>query len=128
MQQLYAPKNQLYREDNPYLNHREKNINRPRITNKMDVDIELLRRVAAVARLNLTDDELHQFQTEFKDVLDAFSKIDAIDTEGIPPSFQPVEISNSLREDIIKPSLTQEEALRNSEHKSDGYFKGPKVA
>ena len=40
---------------------------------------------------------------------------------------QPVELKNALREDIEEKCLSQEEALSLTEHKKDGYFKGPKA-
>lgn len=93
----------------------------------MKVDKELIEKVASVARLNLTDAEIKKFLPQMKDILDAFSKIDKVNTEKTKPSFQPVELKNSLRKDKKGKCLTQEEALSNTEHKKDGYFKGPRA-
>jgi len=93
----------------------------------MKVDKELIKKVASVARLELTDAEIKKFQPQLKDILDAFSKIDKVNTDKTKPSFQPVELKNRLREDKKGKCLTQEEALSNTEHKKDGYFKGPKA-
>ena len=59
--------------------------------------------------------------------MDNFSTIDKCDTKNTKPSFQPIEIKNQVREDLVEDSLTQEEALANTEHKKDGYFKGPRA-
>ncbi|MFC1732278.1 Asp-tRNA(Asn)/Glu-tRNA(Gln) amidotransferase subunit GatC [candidate division KSB1 bacterium] len=91
------------------------------------VDKELIKKVAENARLELSKDEAEQFVKDFKELLDAFSKLDEVDTKGVEPSMQPVELKNVLREDRSEPSLTQEEALANTEHKKDGYFKGPRA-
>ena len=40
---------------------------------------------------------------------------------------QAVELKNMLREDKEEKSFTQEEVLSLTEHKKDGYFKGPKA-
>ena len=93
----------------------------------MKVDRELIEKVASVARLNLTESEIKKFMPQMKDILDAFSKIDKVNTDKTKPSFQPVEMKNSLREDKKGKCLTQEEALSNTEHKKDGYFKGPRA-
>jgi len=93
----------------------------------MRVDKELLQHVAVIARLKLTDKEIKEFIPELKEILEAFSKLDKVDTKGIKPSFQPVEIKDVTREDKIEASLTQEEALANSPNKKDGYFKGPRA-
>ena len=93
----------------------------------MKVDRELIDNVASLARLNLKKEEAEQFVKDFKEILDAFSAIDKVDTKGVKPSFQPVEVKNKLREDLVEESLTQEEALLNSKNKKDGYFKGPRA-
>lgn len=93
----------------------------------LKVDRELILKVAENARLELSKDEVEQFVKEFREILEAFSKVDEVDTKGIQPSMQPVELKNRLRDDKSEPSLSQEDALKNTEHKKDGYFKGPKV-
>ncbi|MBN2111494.1 Asp-tRNA(Asn)/Glu-tRNA(Gln) amidotransferase subunit GatC [Candidatus Woesearchaeota archaeon] len=93
----------------------------------MKVDKDLIEKVASLARLNLTESEIKKFLPQLKDILESFSKIDKADTKGAKPSFQPVELKNRLREDRKGKCLTQEEALSNTEHKKDGYFKGPRA-
>lgn len=93
----------------------------------MEINKQLIEHVAEVARLKLTNQEIEKFLPQLKEILEAFSKIDEIDTKNTEPSFQPVEIKNVWRADKPEPSLSQEEALKNTEHKQDGYFKGPKA-
>ncbi|MBD3310765.1 Asp-tRNA(Asn)/Glu-tRNA(Gln) amidotransferase subunit GatC [Candidatus Woesearchaeota archaeon] len=91
------------------------------------VDEELVKKVSALARLNLTEAEVKEFVPQFSEILDAFSRLDEVDTKDADISFQPVEIKNIMREDKTEPSLEQEEALANTKHKKDGYFKGPRA-
>ncbi|MBS3155160.1 Asp-tRNA(Asn)/Glu-tRNA(Gln) amidotransferase subunit GatC [Candidatus Woesearchaeota archaeon] len=93
----------------------------------MNIDKELIKKVAKNARLNLTENELNKFTKECSDILDVFSKIKNVDTKNISPAFHPIEIKNHLREDIIEDSLSQEDALKNAKHQINGYFKGPKA-
>jgi len=93
----------------------------------MKVDKELIEHVASVARLNLTKEEIDKFIPELKEVLEAFSKLAEVKSENIEPSFQPVELKNTTREDKVEESLTQEQALSNTKHKKDNYFKGPRA-
>ena len=93
----------------------------------MQVDKELLHKVAAVARLNLKDDEVNKFIPQIKEILEYFSLLNELNTDGIEPSFQPIVIKNRLREDIPKEPLSQKDALLNSSQNSNGYFKGPKA-
>lgn len=94
---------------------------------KIQINKELIERITGNARLNLTEKEKDKFVKELKEIIDAFSKLDEIDTKDAEISLQPVELKNVLREDKAKECLTQEEALSLTEHKKDGYFKGPKV-
>ncbi|MCR4335559.1 MAG: Asp-tRNA(Asn)/Glu-tRNA(Gln) amidotransferase subunit GatC [archaeon] len=94
---------------------------------KPKVDEKLLQSVAKNARLNLTKEEEKKFLPQLKEVLDFFSKIDKLDVSKEKPSFQPLEMKNVFREDKVEKSLLQEDALSNTIHKKDGYFKGPRV-
>ena len=93
----------------------------------MDIDKKLLEHVAQVARLKLTEKEMEKFLPQLKEALEFFSQLQDVNTDGVKPSFQPVEIKNVLREDIEKECLTQDEALSLAEHKKEGYFKGPRA-
>ena len=94
---------------------------------KVEINKELIEHVAEVARLRLTDKEIEKFSKELKEIIDVFSKLDKVDARNIETSLQPVELKNMLREDIEEKTLTQEEALSLTEHKKDGYFKGPRA-
>ena len=93
----------------------------------MKVDKELIENVATVARLDLSKKEKEKFALEFKEILDAFSVIDKADTKNVKSSFQPVELKNVTREDEVEESLSQEDALANTQHKKEGHFKGPRA-
>ncbi|MDD4250910.1 MAG: Asp-tRNA(Asn)/Glu-tRNA(Gln) amidotransferase subunit GatC [Candidatus ainarchaeum sp.] len=96
---------------------------------QVEITKDLVKKVAKNARLNLTDEELEKFTIQLDEVIiNSFNKLDEIEANE-KPSFQPIEQKNRLREDIVKPSLTQEEALRNViiSLRENGYIKGPKV-
>jgi aspartyl-tRNA(Asn)/glutamyl-tRNA(Gln) amidotransferase subunit C len=96
---------------------------------EMEVDKELIRKVAAAARLKLSEEELEKFVPQIKEVIvDSFSRLDEVDAKE-EPSFQPVPLCNRFREDEPKECLSQEEALRNVSPnlKENGYIKGPKA-
>lgn len=93
----------------------------------MNIDPKLIKKVASTAKLELTEQELKEFIPQFEEILKVFSKLATADTKNIVPSFHPVSLKNRMREDLVKPSLSQEQALSLTQHKKDGYFKGPKV-
>lgn len=94
---------------------------------KVKVNKELLLRVGANARLNLSSEEIKEFMPQLQEILNAFSKLDSLKVDKLRPSFQPLQLKNIAREDKIEKCLTQQQALLNTEHKKDGYFKGPRV-
>jgi len=93
----------------------------------MQINEELIIRVAKNARLELTDSEVKEFVPQFKEILSSFSELSKVDTNNIKPSFQPVEIRNSLRDDVIKSSIPINDILKNAKHKKGDYFLGPKA-
>jgi len=93
----------------------------------MQINKELIQKIAKNARLNLTEKEIKEFIPQLKEILNTFSTLDKVNTDNIKPSFQPIEIKNIYQEDIPEPSLTQDIALSNTKHKKNGFFRGPKA-
>jgi len=102
-------------------------INSQHIHNIMEITKELLEHTATLARLKLSKDEVENFIPQLKEILDFFSKLDEVDTTNVKPSFQAVVLKNETRKDELEDSFSQEDALKNTEHKKDGYFKGPRA-
>ncbi|MBN2067536.1 MAG: Asp-tRNA(Asn)/Glu-tRNA(Gln) amidotransferase subunit GatC [Candidatus Diapherotrites archaeon] len=94
---------------------------------KQKVDKALLLRVAANARLNLTEQEIEEFLPQLQEMLEAFSKLDKLDVEKEQPSFQPIKLVNVMREDKVEKCLSQDQSLKNTKNKKQGYFMGPRV-
>jgi aspartyl-tRNA(Asn)/glutamyl-tRNA(Gln) amidotransferase subunit C len=96
---------------------------------KIEINKELVKKIAENARLKLTEEELEKFTPQLEEVIvDAFNKLDEIEADE-EASFQPIKQENKLRADKAKKSLTQEEALKNVKEdlREKGYIKGPKV-
>jgi len=93
----------------------------------MEINQELIEKIAKNANLKLTEKEKEEFLPQLKEILQHFSKLDDASTENLYPSFQPIKLANVFREDIPQKCLTQEEALKNTKHKKDGFFIGPKT-
>ncbi len=91
------------------------------------IDRKTVKKVAEVARLNLTEGELSRFSEDMVSILDAFRVLSKVDTKKVIPTFQPVDVKNVTREDKVEPCLPQKEALANARKKEEGHFKGPKV-
>jgi aspartyl-tRNA(Asn)/glutamyl-tRNA(Gln) amidotransferase subunit C len=89
--------------------------------------IELVKSIAALANLEFTDIETEKLSTQFEKIVDYIAKIEVLDLEKIEPISQITNKNNAFREDVVVPSLTTKEALKNSPSKNDYYFKVPKV-
>ncbi|QKY19158.1 Asp-tRNA(Asn)/Glu-tRNA(Gln) amidotransferase subunit GatC [Halolamina sp. CBA1230] len=87
------------------------------------VTSEEVRRVADLARVDLTDEEVEQFAEQFEAVLADFETLDEVPEVESEP-----DLVNVMRADEIEEGLSQEEALRNASETEDGYFKGPRVS
>lgn len=94
---------------------------------EMQVDENLIKKIASLAKIKLSEEEVKEFIPQFNEILEYFSKLNEVDVKNIAPRFQPIEIKNAVREDKREKCLTQEEALKNTQHKKNGYFKGPRI-
>ena len=93
----------------------------------MEINKELILRVAKNAKLTLSEEEINQFTLDFRDILNSFSILKEVDTKNIEPSLHPVPLKNNTREDTPAPCLTSEEIFSNTKHKKNNYFVGPKA-
>lgn len=91
------------------------------------MDTELVRSVARIARLSLSDAEERQFAEDLENILTAFKTLNEADVHGVEPTIHPVAVENRTRSDAVKPSLSRKDALANAAHTENGYFVGPKV-
>lgn len=83
--------------------------------------------IARLARIQLTEEEVELYREQLGRLLDYFKKLEELDTSGVEPTSHVLEVENVLRSDEPRPSVSQEEALRNAPAKRDGYFEVPQA-
>ncbi len=83
--------------------------------------------IANLARLKFDETELVNFTHQLNDILSYMEKLNELNTENVEPLSHPIENTNVFREDIIKPSIERELALKNAPDKTDEFFVVPKV-
>ncbi len=83
--------------------------------------------IANLARLKFDEEELENFTHQLNDILTYIEKLNELDTENVEPLSHPVENINVFRDDVVKPSIERELALKNSPDKTDEFFVVPKV-
>lgn len=93
----------------------------------IQIDRQMVERVALLGRLELSEAEIAQFSTQLSAIVGYIEKINALDTEHVEPLAHCLPVHNVLREDVPQPSLTNEQALANAPDQTDGYFKVPKI-
>ena len=64
---------------------------------------------------------------QFNSILKYFDQINELDTTAISPTYHVLDLVNAFRDDVIKPSLPIDEALKNAAKKEHRYFKAPKI-
>lgn len=88
---------------------------------------EELKKVAKLARLELSEEEMQVYPKQFAAILSHFEQIAKIDTQGIEPLVTASDIAQYLREDQVRGNISPTEALANAPEKSGNLFKVPPV-
>lgn len=93
----------------------------------MKISREDVEYVAALARLELTEQETQEYTEQLNSILDYAAMLERIDTSDVAPTAHAVPLHNVLREDQVKPSINHEKALRNAPDGDEGFFRVPKI-
>ena len=91
---------------------------------KTEIDIQY---VARLARLSLTPEEEQRFAAQLEQVLAYIEKLKEVDVSGVEPTAHAFPLVNVTRPDEVRPSLSNEEALRNAPAQANGLFMVPKI-
>jgi aspartyl-tRNA(Asn)/glutamyl-tRNA(Gln) amidotransferase subunit C len=83
--------------------------------------------VAHLARIALTAEEQEKFGAQLSNILGYIEKLNQLDVSQIEPTAHAVPLVNVFRADEIRPSLSNEEALRNAPASANGLFMVPKI-
>lgn len=83
--------------------------------------------VAHLARLALTPDEEQKMSAQLGQILGYIEKLKEVDVTGVEPTAHAFPLVNVTRPDEIRPSLSQEDALRNAPSQANGLFRVPKI-
>jgi aspartyl-tRNA(Asn)/glutamyl-tRNA(Gln) amidotransferase subunit C len=83
--------------------------------------------VAGLARLEIPEDEVEAVREQLGAILEAVGKVSELDLSEVEPTSHPLDLVNRWAEDVPRPSLPREEALRNAPDPEDGSFRVPAV-
>ncbi|MCP9770394.1 Asp-tRNA(Asn)/Glu-tRNA(Gln) amidotransferase subunit GatC [Lacihabitans sp. LS3-19] len=93
----------------------------------MNIDIETIKKISHLARLELKPEEEQQMSSDFAKILDWMDQLNELDTSNVEPLMHMHQGVNVFRKDIAKNELTKAEGLFNAPQKNEDYFMVPKV-
>ena len=83
--------------------------------------------LARLARLALTDDELDRFAGQLDVILASVATVSEIAADDIPPTSHSVPLTNVFRPDVVKPSLSAQDALSQAPAAEESRFRVPRM-
>lgn len=93
----------------------------------MKISKEEVERVAALARLELTEEEIEKLTPQLDTILSYVAKLDELDTTGVAITTHTQSITNAFRDDEVRKSLPREKALENAPKQNGEAFVVPKI-
>lgn len=90
-------------------------------TNK--ITISEIEHIAKLARLALNSKEIEKLADQLSETASYINILQELNTDNVPPTSQVTDKKNVFHEDVIEPSLSQDEALSQASEKYNGYFK-----
>jgi aspartyl-tRNA(Asn)/glutamyl-tRNA(Gln) amidotransferase subunit C len=91
------------------------------------IDREQVRKVAHLARLQITPEEEEQFTTQLNSILGYFEQLSELDTNDVPPTTRAIELSNITRADELKPFADKQALLQAAPEQEGEYFRVPQI-
>ena len=86
-----------------------------------------VRKVAQLARLQLPEDKIATYTGQLERILDYVDQLQAVDTEGVPPTTRAVEVVNVTRDDVVVPTEVREQLLDEAPQREGDFFRVPKI-
>lgn len=91
------------------------------------ITIQEVEHVANLARLEFNAEEKKKLAEQLGRILDYIEQLNELDTTDVEPTSHVIPVRNVVRPDIVKSSLTRDEALANAPSSVDGLFEVPKI-
>jgi aspartyl-tRNA(Asn)/glutamyl-tRNA(Gln) amidotransferase subunit C len=93
----------------------------------MKTDINTIRSLAHLARLEINETKEQEILSDLNKILNWMEQLNELNTDNVEPLIHMSEEVNVMREDVAQNTVTHEEALRNAPKKDSDYFRVPKV-
>ena len=83
--------------------------------------------IASLSRLHIADSQVEHLRKNLEDILAYVDQLSALDVSAVLPTTHVLALKNVFREDMIKPSLAQEDVLKLCVEHAQNCFKVPRV-
>jgi len=93
----------------------------------MSVDSATVRKIASLARLAVSDDEVNAMVPELNNILRWIEQLGEVDTKGVAPMTAVIANTLRLREDVVTDGNVRDQVLANAPAREHGFFGVPKV-
>lgn len=93
----------------------------------MKIDNELVGKLSELSKLEFDETEKERLKKDLQGIFDLMEQLNEVDVEGVEPLIYMSDEVNVLRKDVIKDTVSKEEALQNAPQRDSDYFKVPKV-
>ena len=93
----------------------------------MALDLDQVRRIAHLARIEITDDEAQRTLDQLSDIFRMIERMQAVDTSGVEPMAHPLGGSQRLRDDAVTEADQRATIIANAPEQQDGLILVPKV-
>ena len=93
----------------------------------MTIDRQEVKKVANLARLNITEAEEAELTTQLNSILEYFEQLSELDTTDVPPTTRAIETSNITRADELSPFPNKEDLLKAAPEQQGEFFRVPKI-
>lgn len=91
------------------------------------ITIKQVEHVANLARLRFSEEEKKKLAGQLGKILEYIDQLNKLDTTDVEPTSHAIPVKNVAREDVVKQSFTQDEALANAPSPVEGLFEVPKI-
>ncbi len=93
----------------------------------MSITRDEVAHLARLSRLALTDAELDHFAGQLDQIIADVARVQEVAAEGSPPMTHAVPVVNVLRDDVVVPCLTPEQALSGAPAEEQSRFRVPRI-
>jgi aspartyl-tRNA(Asn)/glutamyl-tRNA(Gln) amidotransferase subunit C len=93
----------------------------------MSLSLDQVRKVARLARLELSEPDLERMRHQLSAILDYIDQLNQLNTDDVEPLAHPLPVQNVFRPDAEAPSLPPDAALQNAPQRVENYFGVPAV-